>query len=545
MDKEQNGQYLNILNRIHQLEERVKFLEGKRTQPASSFVQPEFDERDEKLFGSLSSGNLESTFGHIGLGLLGNLVLAFCIVYCVQLLLAGGSVLPAYIIGFASAAVVFFVSMRLKENYPDLASMFNYTGHFFLFFFILKLGYFTGQPLLRPELVSVLLLVLMVIQFYLAFKNKSRFFAFFIFLMAFVGALISENTLIILFSVSIISVLSVWLFSKISWWKLCLWITALSYLVFFLWQTGNPFLGNPVSISNANQWAYLVLVLMGIVYSFPTLKKKDDSFPESFVIKEIIINGFGFSLILVLAVMNVFEKNYSLLMGIIFVFAFLFSVFLKTRTGRLIPASLYALYSFLCLSVAAYGLYGFPEVYFLLSLQSLVVISVALWFRSKFIVFMNMILFIVLILAYFIGDTRYSIVDFSFPVVALVSARILNWKKDRLEIKTEMLRNTYLFIAFFLVIYALSVTVSSGFLTISLTLAAIVYFIVSLLLKKIKYRWMALFTLLVAIGHLLFYDLKSIDLIYRILATMLVAAVSIGISFYYSRKRKSGQSENE
>jgi len=52
------------------------------------------------------------------------------------------------------------------------------------------------------------------------------------------------------------------------------------------------------------------------------------------------------------------------------------------------------------MSIAIYGLYGFPKVFLLLSVQSLVVVTMALWFRNRLMVIMNSLLFIMILLVY-------------------------------------------------------------------------------------------------------------------------------------------------
>jgi len=46
-------------------------------------------------------------------------------------------------------------------------------------------------------------------------------------------------------------------------------------------------------------------------------------------------------------------------------------------------------------------------------------------------------------------------VNFTLAFTALISARFINWKKERMDLKSETVRNTYLSIAFFTVLYAL------------------------------------------------------------------------------------------
>jgi hypothetical protein len=189
-----------------------------------------------------------------------------------------------------------------------------------------------------------------------------------------------------------------------------------------------------------------------------------------------------------------------------------------------------------------YGLYGFPKVYLLLSFQSLVVVSMALWFRNRLIVVMNSLLFLSILMVYIISSTSINSVNFSFAIIALVSARIINWQKSRLKIETDILRNLYLTEGFVMMLIALYHAVPKHFITLSWTLAALMYFGLSFLLKNVKYRYMALGNMICAALYLFLVDLAKIEIIYRVLALLFLSAISIGISIYYSNRIKKAES---
>jgi len=151
----------------------------------------------------------------------------------------------------------------------------------------------------------------------------------------------------------------------------------------------------------------------------------------------------------------------------------------------------------MALSVAVYGYSKLPNAYWLLALQSLLVVSWALWFRSKIIVVMNTVLFIGILLLYIAFYPSVDKVNIAFVITAFISARIINWKKERLTLQTEMIRNAYLITLFFTMLFALYHLVPQQYVTLSWTGAAVFYFIFSLALKLIKYRWMAIATVLV------------------------------------------------
>jgi hypothetical protein len=156
------------------------------------------------------------------------------------------------------------------------------------------------------------------------------------------------------------------------------------------------------------------------------------------------------------------------------------------------------------------------------------------------LIFANSLLFLTILLIYLLLSKSVNGVNFSFALISLVSARIINWKKTRLQIKTDLLRNLYLIEGFFMVLYALFHAVPKQFITISWAIAALLYFLLSFILKNVKYRYLALGTMICAAFYFFIVDLAQIELIYRVLALLFLSAISIGISMYYTNRiRKS------
>jgi hypothetical protein len=101
-----------------------------------------------------------------------------------------------------------------------------------------------------------------------------------------------------------------------------------------------------------------------------------------------------------------------------------------------------------------------------------------------------------------------------------------------------MIRNLYMMEGFVMMLLALERAVPTQFVTLSWTMAALMYFVISLLLKNIKYRYMALATMICSAFYLFIVDLARIEIIYRVLALLFLAAISIGISIYYTNRVK-------
>jgi hypothetical protein len=255
----------------------------------------------------------------------------------------------------------------------------------------------------------------------------------------------------------------------------------------------------------------------------------------------IVINGILFTILLLLIVLRFYNADYIALFTVITVSSLIYSIVLHSRSDWNFASAFYALYGFMAMSIALYGIFGLPRVYLLLTVQSLLVVSMALWFRNRLIIVMNSLLFLTILIVYLLSSKNISVANFSFALIALISARIINWKSSRLNIKTDLIRNLYMLEGFFMMLLALLHAVPRQFVTFSWTMTALLYFIISLLLKNIKYRYMALGTMICSAFYLFLVDLARIEIIYRVLALLFLAAISIGISIYYTnRVKKAG-----
>jgi hypothetical protein len=307
-----------------------------------------------------------------------------------------------------------------------------------------------------------------------------------------------------------------------------------------MWLFGNPLMGHPMQLLQQHHSGIIYLFAIGGFYSLLPVFRKNNGLYDDFIIGSVIMNGLLFTLLLILVAVRFFSTDYVTLFSIITISCLIYSTFLKSTSDWNFASAFYALYGFMAMSIALYGLFGFPRVYLLLSLQSLIVVSMALWFRNRLIVIMNSLLFLTILIVYLASSKSVDAINFSFALVALISARVINWQKLRLQIKTEALRNQYLIIGFFMVLYAVYHAVPRQFVTLSWTMAALLYFLLSFILKNVKYRYMALGTMISTAFYLFIVDLARIEVIYRVLAFLFLAIISIGISIYYSNRiRKS------
>ena len=544
-----------ILAKLNALEKRIDVLENEVRNPrrSKSGVKQEIEENEEDYRLTLKlpwqdseEEGIESKIGEYGLAWLGNIVLIFGIVFLSQYLTNTGHLLIAGIIGYIAVAGILTLAHFIRKSYSYMAYVFTLFGHVLLFYTTLRLFFFTDPPVVSSKSIIVtLLLCISGYQFFEAIRRKSQGFAIMAFLLSLVLSVVSDNTHIMLPIVTILAGISVFFFYRFGWSRLLILSVILNYLVFLMWLVSNPLMGHTLQAVTHHQYAFFYLAATGAIYSMITLIRQKGLFPDGIILTTVILYGLGFSVILGLMVVTFFPDNYMWIFTTIAIFCLLFSALLKYRSPWKYSPALYALYGFLAVSITFYGIWKFPDAFLALSIQSFLVVSMALWFRSRIIVVMNLFLFLGLLIGYAGTSANLMAVNFSFPVVAFLSARIINWQKERLNIKTELIRNTYLIVLFLTMLFAFYNAVPKQYVTLSWTCVALLYFLLSIFMKNVKYRYLAIATMLATAFYLFAVDLARIGMVYRIVAFLFLAIISIGISTFYVRKIKKKQAESK
>ena len=537
--------YQELIAKIEALEQRVVQLESNRKPYYTPPVNKASDEKQSALAEEVNDEQIESNIGQYGLAWLGNIVLFFGIVFLVEYLRVSGFALISPVFGLAAVGSVFFLAKYLRESNGYMAKIFDLNGYLLTFYVIMKLHFFATNAIISSYLiVLVLLLAIIGYLMYLSVQRKYAVYSGIAFVFLAITAMLSDSTHLMLFLTCLLSLSSIAFLYRFGWIRLVFLSIVLAYLVNLLWLLGNPLMGHPVQVIDNHQFGFIYLFLVAAVFSSIALMPvKEESYTSTGIIGAIVFNGLGFIVMMGLFILSFFKDAYVLPTGIIAFYCIGYSILLKVKSNWKITAALYAIFGYLALTATIYGIYHFPQAYFFLAMQSLLVVSMAVWFRSKFIVIMNILMYISLLIIYLTTAEHGDAMNISFSFVALATARILNWQKERLTIRTESIRNFYLITAFPMVLYTLYHMVPGQFITLSWVLAAVAYFLLSLLLKIVKYRYMALGTMVAAALFLFLVDLARIELAYRVIALLSLAIISLALSFYYTKKIKKRTAE--
>jgi Zn-dependent protease with chaperone function len=146
-----------------------------------------------------------------------------------------------------------------------------------------------------------------------------------------------------------------------------------------------------------------------------------------------------------------------------------------------------------------------------------VVVATAIWLRSRFIIVANFAIYLGILACYVAVAGQERGISLGFGVVALLSARLLGWKQERLALKTELMRNAYLIAAFFIFPYALYHLVPGAWVGLAWVGAALLYYLIAAFLHNRKYRWL--------------------EPVFRNLSFLVLGAVLLVVSLVFTRLR--------
>jgi uncharacterized membrane protein len=538
----------NIFERLAGIERRLSIIEsrlevglGNRHElPLPESTPEDAEHREEELENRIG----ENWFPRVGIMVL-VIGVAFLLTFPYQGL---PSVLPS-LFGYLVVGGALMLSRRWWNSLPQISRYVLGGALVLLYFTTLRLYFFsTDPPIADRNIELVLLLLVVVIVMVTALRTRSQFLAGIGLTFGSITALIGAEPWIVVPLSTVLALVTVVIVRERRWLSLLLFGTVLTYLTHLLWVLNNPVLGNAITLVPFSPWTVLPLLLYAVIYAAGILFREPATEEEGIVIGNSFVNGLGAGALYLVITVARSGDALALYQSVASVLFLSIAVAFWKREESRYSTFFYAMLGYMSMSVAMIAGFNRPDYFVWLAWQSLFVVSTAVWFRSQFIVIANFAIYLILFASYAALVDTVHVVSLSFGVVAIASARILNWQKERLELKTEMMRNAYLACAFFIFPFALYHALPKGYVSISWVIVALFYYAMSILVKSRKYRWMAFLTLLLTFGHVLFVDSVSLEPTYRIISFLVLGSVLFLISLKYAKKKArgaSGEARNE
>ena len=528
-------QYLkSIESRISKIEDYLDILPGPTEEGIEKVeVEQEFIKKTKRE----SDEELEFRIGQYWFAKLG--IIVFLIGWLIgnTLPFEGlNQIIPVFVGAFAGILII-SASIYMKNKFPHLSGWIIGSGFVIVYIAALRTHFFHPSPIIT-NIVPVLIIIYLIsfILFISGIKWNSPYITAFSFSLTYLSALLGDNSYLIFLTIILLAVVSSYLKVKNNWGGLLQFSLISSYLVHLIWFINNPLIGNQLELQIDTPVNLVFILIYQMIFSLAFLfdKKYDEYLPIAINILTNTSIGFGLFLLITILSAPDLGQVYNLVAAFILIgFAILFF----TKKSSRIATFYYAMTGYAALSVAIILQFDKPDFFIWLCWQSLIVVSTAVWFRSKFIIVANFFIFLLIFLSFLILSGAASGISLSFGIVALLSARILNWKKDTLELKTEQMRNAYLLTALLIIPYSLYQMMPSGYVAFSWIGIAILYYIFSLLLKNAKYRYMSLATFLITVVYVFILGITSQDVVFKILSFLVLGAALVIISVNYAKNR--------
>ena len=534
-----------ILRHLQAIESRISQIEDYLDlHPVHSEEEAAEDEIIKKKK-SDSDEELEFRIGQFWFAKLG--IFAFLVGWLIANTLPFETMHPVIpvIIGLAAGLITIVSAISFKNKFPHLSGWVLGSGFAIVYIAVLRMHYFSPSPLISQIVPVIIIAYIVSIALILSGINwKSQYITSFGLTLGYLSALLSDSSALIFITITLLAFESFYLKIKHSWNGLFNFTIVVSYLVHLMWFINNPLIGNQLELQLGEPINLAFILIYQIIFSlaFFNDKKYDEYLPTAISI--LLTTSIGYGLFLLITILSAPASGpvYHLAASIIFIgFAILFF----TKKSSRIATFYYAMTGYAALSVAIILQFNKPDFFIWLSWQSVIVVSTAVWFRSKFIVVANFVIFLLIFLTFLVLSGTTSGISLSFGIVALLSARILNWQKDRLELKTEQMRNAYLLTALLIIPYSLYHMMPSGYVAFSWIGVAILYYIFSLLLKNAKYRYMSLATFLLTVVYVFILGITSQEVVFKILSFLVLGAALVIISIGYARSRNKSAKAKE
>lgn len=447
------------------------------------------------------------------------------------------------LIGFAAFGALWWASRRWQKALPEIARLMFWGALFLGYFATVRLHFFSAAPLIANKSIAVTLLIAVIAgEYAVALRRNCALTTALVTVLGFVTAVASDSLEAGLALATVLVGFAVWLLRTRDWlWHYAL-VGALAFLFHLQLLAGNPLAGHPLHAAPEPRGNLLFLAVYGLLLAAPVFfPGAMERSPVLRVLRPLAVSG-GVMLVMFFNV-SLFHRTGAPWVELITAMAFLgIAVAAWWHQASRYAAAIFACAGYVTLSVCLIRTFPPPDFYAWLAWQSLLVAGMAVWFRSKIIVVANVFIFALIYAVYLLFQQASGPVNLSFALVALLTARVLNWQSSRLELRTELMRNFYLGAATVAVPYGLYHTVPLRWVSTAWLLAAAAYFGVSVWLRNRKYRWMAMGTVLATIVYVFLVDLSRLAPAYRIVSFLVLGVALLTISIFYARSRAT-QSE--
>ncbi len=521
----------SLEGRISALENRLGFQSAEAAEELgrSPHVKAKVDEEE-----------MEIRIGQFWLPKLGMIAFVIGILYVLTLPFSGIPALLPPLGGYVLAISMYLISLFIKKNFSYLSVYMTAGSSIIAFLATLRLHYFGSEIVIESMTLEFLLLAFVSgSTLVYSIRERSYYLTVLGTGLAYISITVTNNQFIVIPGIVLLSFLISRLVLKFEWRGLLFYGMSLSYLFHFNYFMNNPVIGNSIMAIPDFELSVIFILLYILIFGSAVFNRMDNSKEEFLDVTVILLNSLGgyglFLLITLVSSGPAFAAYHVLAAGVFLAMACGFWIKEKSQDMTFILA----MSGYAALSVSIIYQFEGPYNFILLCWQSLLVLATAVWFRSKFIIVSNFVIFTGTLIGYILYDYDVTLVALSFGLVGLISARILNWKRSILEFDNEPIRNGYLIIALIFVPYTFYWVFPSTYVVLALLVLALLYFAMGKLLRNLKYRYMAVLTLVISAVYLMILGFTDITTTAKIISFISAGVVLFLTSLVYSKMKRS------
>ena len=537
-----------LFQRLDQIERRLERLEqhleaaaaaGASHTPAAEAAAGFTTTTPPTTRGLRTEEDLEQVVGQQWFAHVGILVLALGAAFALSLPYPGSPPALPSILGYVAASGLLLLARLWREAFALISSYLRGAAMALLYFSTVRLFFFGSTPVLTTDSWTgrVVLLSMVGLNLGLALRRRSPYLLALALVMAYLTLVLVGSPWLLCLGITALSALVVDGWRRHGWPVLLLLSIPAAYLTHAFWMLDGSLWKGVLQLVREPSWSvFFILVYVVVLGIAPLLRRRagpEDSLDGACAL---VNAGAGYGLFLLQTIVAFKPAMVELHLVAAVVFLAL-AVALWSLLRSEVACFVYAMTGYLALSVCILSAFTVPNAFVWLSLQSVLVVTTALWFRSPFIVVANFFIYVAVVLGYMVVVTRETGISLGFGLVALVSARILNWQKERLHLKTEKMRNACLLSALLVFPYAMYHLVPKAYVAVSWVGVAGVYYVLNLLIRNQKYRWMGHCTLLLTVVYLLVIGIIQLAPTQRVLSFLVLGTVLVAVSLIFTRLR--------
>jgi len=535
-----------ILNELANLNKRITRIESyldlsEQESVSENLLNPITKQTEEE------NRSLEFEIGQFWFAKVGILVLAIGIAIILTLPFNSFPPFAPSLLGYVFTMILFGLSHLWKDSFKLISRYLFGSAFLLLFFSTLRLHYWGDPTLVTNNIFEfILLIIISSVLLFISIRRESTYLFNIGLTLGYISSLVSGETYIIFLSILVLTSLSSYVKINQEWGKLFYYSIFLSYLTHLIWFINNPFIiGNKIELVSEPYLNIFFLMIYLAIIAVGNIYRKVEFGDDKQKIMSSFFNSFGFILLFAFITTAKFSSEITVSF-IAATLLFLSLAFLFWKKGRdKYSIFFFSILGYIALSIAFMNSFEIPELFIWLCWQSIFVVSTAILFRSKIIIVANFLIYLVIVIGTLTLSSGSAISFLNIGIVSLLGARILNSQKDKLDLKTEAMRNAYLAIAFFLLPYSTFLVVPIEYVGFTWLGIALLYYAFSLLLNNNKYRWMAMLTLAITILYTLILGILHPDNELKIASFIAVGIVLIIISFVYARIKPKDSLKNE